>query len=63
MLMNFAPSAHVYALLFRWPAIMSIDGIALLWLTVNPLANAVAGAQIGFRLGKQLEELTTFYFW
>jgi hypothetical protein len=62
-LMNFAPSATVYARLFRWPAIMSIDGIALLWLTLNPLANAIAGAQIGSRLGKQLEELTSFYFW
>ena len=62
-LMNFAPNAATYALLFRWPAIMSVDGIALLWLTLNPLANAIAGAQIGFRLGKQLKELTTFYFW
>jgi len=62
-LMSFAPSATAYALLFRWPAIMSIDGIALLWLTVNPLTNAIAGAQIGSRLGKQLEELTAFYFW
>lgn len=62
-LMSFAPNASAYATLFRWPAIMSIDGMALLWLTLNPLANAVAGAQIGSRLGKQLEELTAFYFW
>jgi hypothetical protein len=62
-LMSFAPRAAVYSMLFRWPAIMSIDGIALLWFTLVPVANAIAGAQIGFRLGKQLEELTAFYFW
>jgi hypothetical protein len=63
LLMNLTPSAAAFAMLFRWPAIMSVDGIALLWLTVNTLANAIAGAQIGFRLGKQLEELTMYYFW
>jgi MFS family permease len=52
-----------YSTLFRWPAILSIDGIALLWLTVNPIANAVAGAQIGWRLGKQLEDLTMYYWY
>jgi hypothetical protein len=63
LVMSLTPSGAAYAALFRWPAIMSVDGIALLWLTVNPLANAVAGVQVGFRLGKQLEELTTYYYW
>jgi len=63
VVMNQTPNGAAYATLFRWPAIMSVDGIALLWLTVNPLVNAIAGGQIGFRLGKQLEELTMYYFW
>jgi len=49
--------------LFNWPAILTIDGIALLWLSVTPLVHAIAGAQIGWRLGKQLEELTLYWFW
>jgi hypothetical protein len=52
-----------YATLFRWPAILSIDGIALLWLTLYPLISAGAGAQLGWRLGKQLEELTLYWYW
>ena len=52
-----------YTTLFRWPAILSIDGIALLWLTLYPLISAGAGVQVGWRLGKQLEELTLYWYW
>jgi len=53
----------LYARLFSWPAILSIDGIALLWLTVYPVVSAIAGGQIGWRLGKQLDELSVYWFW
>jgi len=46
-----------------WPAILSIDGIATLWLALYPLISAGAGAQIGWRLGKQLDELSIYWFW
>jgi hypothetical protein len=62
LLMSMTPSAAAYATMFRWPAILRVDGIALLWLTLNPLANAIAGGQIGWRLGKQLENLTMYWF-
>ena len=52
-----------FVTLFRWPAILTIDAIALLWFTLNPIVHAVAGAQIGQRLGKQLEEMTMYWFW
>jgi hypothetical protein len=52
-----------YTTMFRWPAILSIDGIALLWLTLYPLISAGADAHAGWRLGKQLEELTLYWYW
>jgi hypothetical protein len=63
LLIDLRFSGAVYATLFRWPAILSIDGMALLWLTLYPLASAGAGAQIGWRLGKMLEVLTMYWFW
>jgi hypothetical protein len=53
----------VYARFFAWPAILSIDGIALLWLTVYPVVSVIAGGQLGWRLGKQLDELSLYYYW
>jgi hypothetical protein len=53
----------VYARLLSWPAVLSIDGIAILWLTFYPAISAVGGAQIGWRLGKQLDELSLYWFW
>jgi hypothetical protein len=50
-------------LFLSWPAILSIDGIALLWLALYPLVSAGAGAQVGWRLGKQLDELSLYWFW
>ena len=52
-----------FVTLFRWPAILTIDGIALLWFTLNPIVHAIAGAQIGQRLGKQIEDMTIYWFW
>jgi riboflavin transporter FmnP len=62
-LMNLSLTWPTYATLFRWPAILTVDGIALLWFSLAPFVNAVAGVQIGYRLGKQLEEMTTYWFW
>lgn len=52
-----------YARLFSWPAVLTIDGIALLWLTLYPPASAAAGAISGWRLGTQLDELSLYWFW
>ncbi len=63
LLVNMAPSFSLVARVFRWPEILSIDGIILLWFSLSPLANAGAGAQIGWRLGKQLEEISQYWYW
>jgi hypothetical protein len=51
-----------YAAVFRWPQIMTIDGIILLWFSLSPLINAVAGGQIGWRLGVILDQMTLYWF-
>jgi len=63
LLMDFRPTFALYVKLFRWPQILSVDGIVALWFSLNPLANALAGTQIGWRLGKQIEEITQYWFW
>ena len=62
-LLGLSPSRDLYGVLFRWPAILSIDGIAILWLTLTPVAHSVAGAQLGAKLGKQMEEYLLYRFW
>jgi hypothetical protein len=63
MLMDLRPTLEAYATLFHWPEILTIDGIALLWLTLLPLVMAAAGSQTGRKLGDQLETLTMNWFW
>ena len=63
LMVDLAPTRSAYATLMRWPEIMSIDGIILLWLTLNPVLNAVAGGQIGWRLGKMIEQMSMYMFW
>jgi len=63
LLLELAPSRALYDTLLDWPSILSIDGIALFWLTLMPVVHSVAGAQIGARLGKQMEEYLLYRFW
>lgn len=62
LLTDLVPSPSLYAQLLRWPAVLTIDAIVLIWFSLNPLLNAAAGAQIGWRLGKMLEELSLYYW-
>ena len=52
-----------YARLVRWPNILSVDGIVLVMLTLFPWVSTGAGAQIGWRLGKHIEEMQVYWFW
>ena len=63
LLIDITPSVELYRSLLSWPEILTVDGIVLLWFSLSPLVNAGAGAQIGWRLGKMLEELTLYRFW
>jgi hypothetical protein len=63
LLFNLSLAPAQYARFLSWPAVLSIDGIALVWLTLYPVVSTVAGAQVGWRLGKQLDELSLYWFW
>ena len=63
LLVDIFPSFPLYGRLLRWPEILTVDGIILFWFTVSPLLNAGAGAQIGWRLGKQLDAISLYWFW
>ena len=63
LLTNVSPTWALYGVLVRWPKVMSVDGVALLWITLLPLAHAAAGAQIGWRLGKLLDDWLSYRFW
>jgi uncharacterized protein YacL len=63
LLLDVQPTWSLYRAILQWPAILTVDGIVLVWFSFNPLANAAAGAQIGWRLGKQLEEITLYWYW
>jgi hypothetical protein len=62
LLSSVSPMPATYAAVFRWPQIMTIDGIILLWFSLSPLINAVAGGQIGWRLGVILDQMTLYWF-
>ena len=63
LLIGTMPTWEAAVTMLQWPAILTIDAISLIWLTVNILANAGAGIQIGWRLAKLLEQLTMYWFW
>jgi hypothetical protein len=63
LLLDIQPTLSFYRAVLRWPAVLTVDGIVLVWFSLNPLANAAAGTQIGWRLGKQLEEVTLYWYW
>jgi hypothetical protein len=62
LLSSVDPAPATYVAVFRWPQILSIDGIILLWFTLSPLINAVAGGQIGWRLGMILDQMTMYWY-
>jgi len=62
LLSSVHPTPASYGAIFRWPEILTIDGIILLWFSLNPLLNAVAGGQIGWRLGVMLDQMTMYWF-
>jgi len=61
MIFSLPPNWASYRTIFSWPSFLTIDSIVLLWFSVLPIANAFAGAQMGWKLGKQIEEVTIYW--
>jgi hypothetical protein len=59
--MRFTPS--LYAELLRWPAILTIDGIALVWFSLLPLLNAIGGVRSGLKIAEIVENVKMHWFY
>lgn len=57
-----APSFALYATLWRWPAILSIDGLFLLWMALIPPVNAIAGVRTGWKIAQRIAEARLYWF-
>jgi hypothetical protein len=48
--------------LFRWPGILSIDSIVLVWSMLFPLINIIGGVRSGWQIGKIAETVQMYWF-
>lgn len=58
--MRFSPL--LYLELLRWPAILTIDGIVLLWFTLLPVINIIGGVRSGLKIGGIAETVKMNWF-
>ena len=52
----------LYAELMRWPAILTVDGIVLLWFTLLPAINVIGGVRSGLKIGEIAENVKMHWF-
>lgn len=57
----FPPPANAITLL-RWPAILTVDGILMLWMTLLPFFAVAGGVRSGIKLGQIAERVQMYWF-
>jgi hypothetical protein len=57
LLVDMRLSGALYAALLRWPAILTIDGIVVVWFTLLPLINIIGGVRSGLKIGEIAENV------
>jgi len=57
------PHGALYARLWSWPALLSVDGLFLLWMTLIPPINVIGGLRSGWKIGERIEEVKLYWFW
>ena len=62
LLVDMRPSGALYAELMRWPAILTIDGIVLLWFTLLPVINIIGGVRSGLKIAEIVENVKMHWF-
>lgn len=62
MLANISPYPALYSELLRWPYILSIDGIFMLWMTALPFLGIIGGVRSGFQIGEIAERVQMYWF-
>jgi hypothetical protein len=63
LLIDMRPSASLYAEVMRWPSILTIDAIVLVWFILLPLINAIGGVRSGFKIAGIIENLKMYWIY
>jgi hypothetical protein len=63
LLIDMRPSGPLYADLVRWPAILTIDAIVLLWFTLLPLINTIGGVRSGLKIAEIVENVKMYWIY
>ena len=61
ILIDMKPSGLLYAELIRWPAVLTIDAIILLWFTLLPIFNVIGGVRSGLKIAKIVENIKMYW--
>jgi hypothetical protein len=62
LLVDMRFSLSLYAQLLRWPALLTIDGIVLLWFTLLPVVNIIGGVRSGIKIGEIVDNVKMHWF-
>jgi hypothetical protein len=62
LLIDMRPNGSLYVELLRWPNILSIDGIVLLWSTLTPLINIIGGIRSGLKVAEIIENVKMYWY-
>lgn len=62
LLIEMQPNGSLYAELMRWPVILSIDGIILLWSTLMPFLNIIGGVRSGLKIGEIAANVKMYWY-
>lgn len=61
ILIDIYPSLALYGELLRWPDLLSIDGMMLLWMTVLPFFGIIGGVRSGIKIGEVVERMQMYW--
>jgi hypothetical protein len=62
LLTEMTPNLALYADLLRWPAILSIDAIVLIWATLTPFLNIIGGVRSGLKIAAIVENVKLYWY-
>jgi hypothetical protein len=63
LLIDMQFSISLYGELLRWPAVLTIDSIVLLWFTLLPLINIIGGVRSGLKIAEIIDNVKMHWFY
>ena len=62
LITDLSPTPQALSELLRWPAILSIDAIVLLWTALFPLLSIIGGVRSGLKIGEIAENVKLYWY-